>query len=240
MKVKLIGLLVAVVLVGALVAVAARATSAYFSDTQNGKITGTIGQIKVSLSGGTSGDGTTGSPYMFDWANMLPGVAYSQTMTVQNISPTSNSEDFWLVFPNATALSALNSLGRYGAVEIFVDGGLIYSNNNLNDIPNNGTTGLPDKVQLASNVGPTASHVVIFRFEYASAMSTQEPGGVFNKYPVVLLPGQTQDPRYPDGYNQLTVNPADGSGAGLPFQIVATQLGIQPGDPGSRPVTLPF
>jgi hypothetical protein len=237
MKVKIIGLLAAVILVAALVAVASGATGAYFSDTQNGKFTGTIGQIKVSLSGGSSGSGTLADPFMFNWPNMLPGVVYSQTMTVQNTS-ADNSEDLYLVFPNLTALSALNSLGRYGAVEILVDGSIVFQDNNLNDIPNNGTFGVPAQLLLASNVGPTQSHVVIFKFEYASFMSTQEPGAVFNLYPVPLT--GTQDPRNATGFSQVTVIPADGTGNGLPFRMVATQPGILPDAAGTKPMPLPL
>ena len=138
MKVKIIGLLVAVVLVAAMVAVAARATSAYFSDTHNGQITGTIGEIKVDAGGGTSNG--AGDNLNFFWDKMLPGVQYSATIQVQNTS-SGNVEDIWLVFPNLTALSALNTLGRYGAVQVLVDGNQIYENHNLNDIPNNGTDG---------------------------------------------------------------------------------------------------
>ena len=229
MKIKIFGLLVALAVVGGLVVFAAHATGAYFSDTQYGNITGTIGSIHVSLAGSSSssGSGTQASPYVFSWPNMLPGVPYTQTIDCQNTS-AANSEDFWMVFPNATALSALNNLGNYGAVEIRVDGTMVYSNNNLNDKPNNGTSGLPAEVLLASNVGPTASHVVTFSFEYASYMSTQGAAGQtvnFNTYPV---PGQ------------VTVVSGDGTGSGLPFQIVATEPNIQPGVAGSKPVDLPF
>ena len=231
MKVKIIGLVVALVLVAGLVAVAAHATGAYFSDTHNGQVTGTIGDIKVAASGGASNG--QGDSLNFFWDEMLPGVPYSATIQVQNTS-TSNVEDIWLVFPNHTALSALNTLGRYGAVQVLVDGNQVYENHNLNDIPNNGTTGVPSQLPLAYNVGPTASHTIVFKFEYASALSKQEPGGVFNQYPITLaMTGQPQDPRYATGYGQVTVITGDGSGNGLPFQIVATEPGILPGAQGT-------
>jgi hypothetical protein len=234
MKKRMIILIAALALVGILAATASGFTGAYFSDTKNGITTGTIGQIKIATSGGIAnqGDGLD-----FVWNDMLPGTVYSATMNVQNTSP-GNVEDLYLTFPNATALSALNTLGRYGAVTIYVDGSAVYQNNNLNDIPNNGTSGLPAQLLLASNVGPTQSHQVIFRFEYASLMSQQEPGGVFNQYPIPLV--GPQDPRYALGYGQVTVNPGDGTGNGLPFRIVATQPGIAPGAPGSKPSPLPL
>jgi hypothetical protein len=239
MKFKLIGLVVALIVVAGLVAVAAHATGAYFSDTHNGKITGTIGDISIKTGGGVDTN-SNGDFLGFNWDEMLPGVPYSATMTVQNTS-SSNSEDIWLTFPNATALSALNTLGTYGAVQILVDGNQVYENHNLNDIPNNGTTGLPAAVQVGWNVGPTASHTITFKFEYASKMSAQEPGGVFNQYPITLaMTGKAQDPRYATGYGQLTVNTGDGNGNGLPFAIVATEPGIAPGTTGTTFSASPF
>ena len=155
MKVKLIGLLVAVVLVGALVAVAARATSAYFSDTHNGKITGTIGDIKVSA--GVNAD--TGGGLNFGFTNLLPGEPQSGTVYYQN-SGTS-AEDVWLVFTNADALHALNDLGTYGSVAI-TERRCDWVSDNLNDFLSPGTPGarrchavpLPRQMLLQSNVAP--------------------------------------------------------------------------------------
>jgi hypothetical protein len=202
MKVKIIGLVAAVILVAALVAVASGATGAFFSDTENGKITGTIGEIQVTLSGGSSGNGTEASPYIFNWSNMLPGVVYSQTMTVQNTS-AQNVEDLWINFQNLTALSTFNSLGTYGSASIqegpdinHLD--VIFQSNNLQDniargnhiwLPGQTTGAMPPQIKLDANVGPSQSRVVVFKFAYASKMTHQEPGGVFNKYPVIAIQG---------------------------------------------------
>ena len=190
MKVKIIGLLVAVVLVAAMVAVAARATSAYFSDTNNGQITGTIGDISISTSGGAVG---VGDGINFFWDEMLPGVVYTAPINVQNTS-TSNSEDLWIHLNNLTALSALNQLGTYGAVTIDVGGTPVFQSAHLNDNTARGNTignggALPEWVQLATNVGPTASRAVTFKFAYASKMTQPEPGAKFNHYPVLAIPG---------------------------------------------------
>jgi hypothetical protein len=231
-KVKVLALVLSISVVIVLVAIATGATGAYFSDTKAGAATGTIGSVKVITSGGTGIDGLD-----FNWANMLPGTVYSNTIHIQSTG-TNSGEDLYMTFPNLTALSALNTLGKYGQVHISVNGTEIYANANLNDIPNNGTSGLPAQILLAQNVGPTASITVVFTFEYATLMSTQEPGGVFNQYPITT--GGT-DSRYtpaggaPNGNGYQTyVNPTDGSGNGLPFQIVATQPGIAPGTVGSK------
>jgi hypothetical protein len=282
MKVKIIGLLVAVVLVAAMVAVAARATSAYFSESKSGTITGTIGDIRITTSGGAVGQG---DGINFFWDEMLPGVVYNAPVTVQNTS-SSNSEDLWIHFNNLTALSALNQLGKYGAVTIDVGGTPVFQSASLNDntargntIGNNGA--LPEWVQLATNVGPTASRVVTFKFAYASKMKQPEPGSVFNKYPVLAIPGNEclngdaywngtafltmpmaaegalPTTLYPTNagpgtgtglpawngtysyYAQVTVRTVDGSGNGLPFQIVATQPGISPTDGGTNATIIP-
>ena len=118
MKFRLIGLVVALVVVAGLVAVAAHATGAYFSDSHNGQITGTIGDISIKTSGGIA---NSGARINFFWDEMLPGVEYTAPMSVQNTS-SSNSEDLWMHFNNLTALSALNQLGSYGSVTIEVNG----------------------------------------------------------------------------------------------------------------------
>ncbi len=53
-------------------------------------------------------------------------------------------------------------------------------------------------------------------FGYASKLATQAPVGTtanFNPYPIT---------------GQVTTRPADGTGSGLPFALVATQHGQQP------------
>jgi hypothetical protein len=136
-------------------------------------------------------------------------------------------QDVYLTFPNATALSALNSLGRYGAVKVWVNDTVVYYNTNLNDFDNNGTTGLPASIPVATNVGPTASGKIKIEFQYAPRMTTQEPGGVFNKYPVPQNPADI-DPRNAAGFGQKTVLSGQ-VGSGLPFALIATQPGKLPG-----------
>lgn len=196
-----------------LVIVATGATGAYFSDSHNGDITGTIGSIKVTPSGGTGTDGTD-----FTFANMLPGVP--QTVTVNFANSGKNAEDVWLVFNNATALSALNNLGSYGEVHIS-NGHALFDSANLNDnrtscgpFAPTGCWPLPQQIQVASNLQPGSSGHASFTFNYAGKLKDPAAeGGPFNIYPVT---------------GQVTVNAADGAGAGLPYEIVATQVGQTP------------
>ena len=224
-----VALVATVALLGGAAFVASGATGAYFSDTQPGTISGTIGCILVTASGGTpSGQGTSGQNFAF--TDLMPGTAQTITVNYQNTCPT-NAEDVWITFPNPTALSALNNLGRYGTVHVTSAGagavGDVFYSQNLND---NSVTctpvdpghcwPLPSQLKVANNVGPTASGSVTFSFMYASALSSPlAEGGPWNAYPV---PGQF-------------INPGPPTTSGLPYAIVATQPGITPGAVGTLP-----
>jgi hypothetical protein len=223
---KMMGLAVSVIALVALAGMATSATGAYFSDTKAGAVNGTGGSIKVAA--GANSD--MGGGLNFSWSHMLPGEVYSATAYFQNSGDS--AQDVYLTFPNLTALSALNNLGRYGAVKIFVNGSQVYYNDNLNDYDNNGTTGVPSRILLASNVGPTGSGTVTFQFQYASQMTAGNGTGfAFNNYPVAADPLHI-DKRNAEGFGQKTVIASDGSSSGLPFAIVATQHGILPGAAG--------
>jgi hypothetical protein len=206
--------------------VAVGATGAYFSDTHNGAVAGTIGSIKVTTSGGSGADGLD-----FSFANLLPGEP--QTAVVHYTNSGNNAEDVYLKFPNATALSALNNLGTYGEVHVVANGTEVFASTNLNDrsatcgaFSTTGCWPLPQTLKVASNVAPGHSGTIKFTFNYASKMKTQPAAGTtaeFNTYPV---PAGQYSPSNPDG--QTTVNAADGTGSGLPIQIVAVQVGQTP------------
>ena len=197
----------------AVVVVATGMTGAYFSDTHQGDITGNLGSIKVTPSGGTGSDGTN-----FSFTNMLPGEP--QTATIQFQNTGLNAEDVWLVFNNATALSAFNNLGTYGEVHVVTDHEL-FGSKNLNDRSStcgafspSGCWPLPSQIKIGSDIAPGAGSFVKFTFNYASKLKDPAAEGApFNAYPVS---------------GQNTVNAADGTGSGLPYQIVATQVGQTP------------
>jgi hypothetical protein len=234
-KVKCAAIVGTAALLGGTAFVASGSTGAYFSDTHTGAITGTIGSIRVTPSGGTAS--SDGSLMDLAFNDLLPGTPETVTVNYQNTG--ANTEDVYVVFPNATALSALNSLGSYGTVHLSSSGtgavGDVFDSANLND---NGTScpvgstsnahptpcePLPGQLLIASNVGPGAGGSFSFSFNYASALSTQPAVGTtadWNTYP---QSGQT------------TTNSSDGTGNGLPYEIVATQHGITPGAVGTKP-----
>lgn len=243
-KARVLALVSSIALLGGTAVVASGSTGAYFSDTHNGSISGTIGSILVS----------TDSPTSIGFSNLLPGVP--QTVQVNYHNSGTSPEDVYLAFPNATALSALNNLGRYGSVQVSSAGGgsvgSVFTSYNLDDnstscgpfsnaIPSGSNSGcwpLTSPLLLASNVQPGWSENFTFTFEYASALTGNGPG-VWNQYPLAggvsystcIANGGTHDSC---SNNQFTVNGGDGSGDGLPYQLIATQVGVTPGQVGTK------
>lgn len=205
-------LLIAVICIAAVAMVGIGLSGAYFSDTHAGAISGTIGSIKIDA--GVNAD--TGGGLNLTFNNLLPGEPQSVTVNYKNTG--TSPQDIWIVFPNAEALKALNNLGTYGSVSIVdTQGGVNWFSENLNDAHTSGTPGnegvatiynVPEKMLLQSNVAANASGSMTFTFAYASKLGTASKssgGGFWNYYPL----GSTTN-------------------NGLPYQIVATQVGQQP------------
>lgn len=193
-------------------------TGAYFSDTAQGTVTGSVGSIKIA---GADGGGTDQLDLTF--TNLLPGTV--QTVSSRYVNTGLNAQDVWVVFNDDDALHALNDLGHYGEFHVASNGTEIFASANLNDdadgTPGCGgfsTTGcwlVPQMIQVGSDVAPGGVGSVSFGFGYGSQLSGQSAagGGVWNSYPVgtVAVPNPTI------------------VGNGLPYQIVATQVGHAPG-----------
>jgi hypothetical protein len=198
-------------------------TGAYFSDAAPGTISGTVGTVKLTTTDTT-----------FAWENMLPGEP--KTATVGFTNAGTGPQDFYLVFPNGPALHALNNLGSYG--EVHVTGGptgtigSLFDSANLQDgrtresgisscgdFDPSGCWPLPAKIKLASGVAVQGTGSLTFTFNYAGKLGTSSTprasgGGVFNTYPLAS-----------QAYGADAAGPA---GAGLPFEVVAVQVGQQP------------
>lgn len=226
-----------------LVTAAAGATGAYFNDTQGGTVTGTVGSVKVTTSGGSGGNGLD-----FDFANMLPG--QFQTSTVQYTNTGTGSEDIYLVFNNAQALHSVNNLGTYGEAKIGSNGSTVFSSTNLNDgeqadlspIPGNSShcssaqgaqvplsqTGcwpIPNVIKLAANVPPQNGGNMTFSFALGPKWkAVASELSQFFCYPLIQNPGDTTDPT-----DQVCTSSSPSYG--LPYEIVATQPGVAPNDP---------
>ncbi|MEC5168897.1 hypothetical protein RCH11_001356 [Glaciihabitans sp. GrIS 2.15] len=220
-KVKAISLAASVALLGGTAWLASGATGAYFSDTHAGAISGTVGNIHVATYGGSGANGTN-----LAFSNLLPGAA--QTVSLNYTNTGSDLQDVFIVFNNATALSALNNLGTYGEVHLSANGTAIFDSANLNDhlapahclsFEPSGCWPLKTQYLLASNVAPGVTGSFSFSFNYPGKLKGQAPVGapapMWNSYPLS---------------DQFTTVAGDGSGSGLPYQIVATQHGITPGN----------
>jgi hypothetical protein len=209
----LVGTLAAAVVVSL---AASGATGAYFSDTKSGAITGTTGSLKVATSGGTGADGLN---FVFD--NLMPGEPQTVTANYQNVG--TGPQDVYLTFPDVAALHALNNMGTFGEVTVTdSSAGLLFHSVNLNDNrPDaSGTCGtfsetgcwpLPVQLLIRSGLPKNATGSVSFTFSYP-AKKTGGQGLAWNIYP---SPGaQASD--------ALT------AGSGLPFKVVAVQVGRTP------------
>lgn len=252
-KTRVITLVATISLLGGTAFIASGSTGAYFSDTQNGNVGGTIGQIAISP---TSNLG-------INFSDLLPGAP--QTVTVNYTNTGNVNQDIWVTFPNATALSALNNLGHYGSATVSSYGwgspnGTDFTTTNLDDnsavdacgpLSPSGCWPLPNQVKLASNVPPGQTGSFTFTFEYAPALNNT-PATHWNTFPIPgdnnlyqsyaacetyyntnALPAGDSNAHQACGDNQVTINAGDGTGNGLPYALVATQVGITPGQVGN-------
>jgi hypothetical protein len=232
LKFKIIGLALALVLIAALVAVASGATGAYFSDTEAGTISGTMGSIKIDA--GVNAD--FGGGMNFGFTNLLPGEP--QSGTVHYINTGRSAQDVYIVFPDADALHALNDLGTFGSVTIEAPA-VSWHSDNLTDFYPSGTPGnpgvatlyhVPSQMLLQSDVAPGEGGSMTFTFAYAGKLPNSDgpivfngPEAAWNPYPL---------PAISNSHNGYTYNPPSGiaplSLNGLPYQIVACQRGQTP------------
>lgn len=208
---RIVALIAALLLGAGLIYHAVGDTSTTLGDVKKGGVTGTIGKVEITTSGGAAVNDPT-----FTWSNMAPGEY--DTLTVNYKNTGTLAQDVYLTFPNETALSALNTLGTYGEVEVVSNGDTVYHNANLNDKPNNGTSGLPKQLKLQEGLAVNHTGTFTFKFRYAEKLGGAQGathlsgGGAFNLYPVA---------------GQVTVRSGDGTGSGLPFAVAAIQHGHQ-------------
>lgn len=225
---RMVGVGITLVATVGLAVAASGVTSAYFSDTESGTITGTVGQVSISVTGG---GGTTGRDFAFE--NLLPGEPQSIKINYQ--STGTGPQDLYLTFPNGPALHALNNLGSYGYVKVTdSSAGVLFESSNLQDgrtrplsdpHPNScgnvfteaGCWPLPSQIRVRTNLAPSATGTITFTFGYASKLTGNGPG-VWNAYP-------SNNPPYSQAYGDDALgDPGDG----LPYNVVATQVGQTP------------
>jgi hypothetical protein len=148
-------------------------------------------------------DGTGQNSLDAVFTNMLPGEAHSKTLRYSNTGL--NNEDVYIQFDPA-ATHALNQLGRFGEMHVLSNGTEIFGSKNLND---NGATcpaGTADCNPLPTQL---------------KLGDNVEPGHT-GSFTVSFTPGAKF--KNPALYGQQLLN--------LPYTLVATQHGINPGQQG--------
>jgi hypothetical protein len=168
---------------------------------------------------------------------LLPGESQTVVANFKNTGTT--PQDVYVVF-NHTALSALSSLGSFGEVHMSINGVESFASKDLNDHPvdqglldyeGNVIKTIPLKYKVASDLVPGATGSWSFSFNLAGK-TTGSGGGVWNTYPLVTT-GTLASTGWPNdgnqaGFDQNYANTIDGTGAGLPYKVVAVQVGQQP------------
>ena len=159
----------------------------------------------------------------------MPGEPQTITINYQNTG--TGPEDIYLTFPNVPALHALNNLGTYGELHIAdSSSGPVFDSANLNDgrtvappAPNScgpfspaGCWPLPTAVLVRSNLPVGGTGSATFTFAYAGKLSGNV-SGVWNSYPAAPPTGEA-----------FGADAAGPAGAGLPYNVVATQVGHTP------------
>jgi hypothetical protein len=172
-KARLAVVATSTLIAGGLAVAASGATGAYFSDTKEGTVTGTIGSIEVDTSA-TGGGGIDRLDAQF--TEIMPGE--TRTATARFTNTGSQPQDVWLVFDNAAALRAINQLGSDAHVKISSGVTLFKSA----DLKSRGTP-LPRSLKLASSLAKGADGSVDVEFGYSASMKAQPATNVFNPYP---------------------------------------------------------
>jgi hypothetical protein len=220
----------ALAIAASMISLAVASTGAYFTDSKGGQITGNLGTVAVDIAGQN-----------INFANLLPGVDQTQTVTVHNTG--SANEDMYLAFDNSNlGWSAVNDLGAYG---IFTVNGVVY--NNLNNAYAAGTTGAP---VISTNSASGCYNVVrpaIAYLPHVIPLATLAPGQVWTfdvsfHFNACMTGGNgtgaslwsAADAQFP------TIGPVP-----LLFKVAAFQQGVNPNDQmnGSgkiAPLTLPI
>jgi hypothetical protein len=180
-------------LTAGLLAAAVAGTGAYFTDSEAGSFTGTMGTIAITATNPT-----------IEFTNMLPGEASTHTVGYTNTGL--NNQDVWVVFPQSalgdfnarTDTGLVNDRGTYAELHIAASGTPVFDSANLNDDAVSCPLGagtpacnpLPSKILLASNVAPGAGGDMSFSWTPAAKYSNAHQGGPELSLPYTLVATQ--------------------------------------------------
>jgi hypothetical protein len=209
----------------ALIGTAATTTGAYFTDAENGSISGQTGHLSVDQ---------RGDSYNLTFANLVPGEYQDKVVNYHTGGDTKS--DIWLAFPAGSAYGKFTGakhvgatpsvdgyddggMGRYGHFAVArSDGTTLFSSYNLQNAAN-GTSGCANTD--GSGFGPQATDVndtppLCGVPHYIKLESNVNPGTDGHATLTFGVTGRQTD--------QGQAAPP----ATVPFQVVATQHGVRP------------
>lgn len=222
---RAIGFVTALGASAALVATAAGGTSAYFTDSHEGHLTGTAGTLEIGASG-----------QMLNFSKLMPGVDQTKTINYQVKSESANA-DVWMVFDASTEAYGRftgenhktygeagydkGGLGGFGHFKVLSDQGRGFESYNLALAPTGATgcqvnddgtggsdqraTGPDNASQAAPQCGVPAAIKIASDISAGHSHSADVTFGLTGK-------------AYEKNATMVDV----------PFKIVATQVGIRP------------
>ncbi|HEY2043015.1 MAG TPA: hypothetical protein VGH11_10095 [Jatrophihabitans sp.] len=225
--IKVAGFVGALCASAALVATAANGTGAYFSDSHTGNLAGTSGHLQVVTSG-TS----------INFTGLNPGEDKSQRVGYTATNNSTTNEDVWLVFDTSSPAYGRftgakttsyggylgGGLGGYGHFKVLSDQGYHFESYNL-QLAANPADGCA--VNPEGNGGSDAKATGPDNGSQ-SAPECGVPGAI--KIGSNLAPGQGSATTVTFGLTGKATS-QDTTFVNVPFQIVATQVGVRPDAP---------
>jgi hypothetical protein len=223
-----------------LVTTAIQGTGAYFTDSHDGSVSGTSGTLKLAISGSTT----------LDWNNLEPTKYQDKEIKFAPTSATTLNEDVWLVFDSSTYAYGVftgtnkvapdvyngwtdGGMGRYGHFAVAVNDATIFQSYNL-QLPAGHESGVPGWTSTGANNTCTVTSSGHGGSAYQPSSTTDKPAecGV----PSMIKLASNVKPH--TGWNSLDItfgitgratdqNPKAWA-SNVPFQIVATQVGVMP------------
>ena len=171
-------------------------TSAYFSDTNTGGAITVSAASVATISVDVDGNPTT-TPAL-DFAGLLPGATQTKSFTITNTG--TSAQDVWVQFPDQKELQDFSMLLKdSAALEILVDGALVYTSDPAGASAQAADWKLPDEILLAQDLAPGQSADVAFAMTLDATTTTAD------------------------------AQASSGLPVTMHYNIVATQPGIDPG-----------
>lgn len=211
----------------ALVGTTVATTGAYFTDSKDGSFTATSGHLKLNLA--------AGSTMNMNFDGLMPGTDQTKKISY-TVDVSSGGADIWLVFPDTADPSPYQAftgpksnsegggLGRYGHFAVADNGHIAFQSYNL-QLPADPSANTICTYDEWGNGGSAV--------KATSPSDTPEECGVPNMIRLAkdVKTGGEVEITFGLTGKQVDQDQREFGGAAVPFQIVATQPDIKPGQP---------